>query len=166
MQVIGVNPDTINSRHPLLILHFLADEINISKTTTIFILLRANNKSIAAICSNHLIETMKKPNLKQLTMPTIITFILIIASFTVASKYELKSIMKQPIKMIAPAKHQSDTLSVDDQDSLRNIQRSDTTALSTEGNSQLFQQLPELPKKVSIVLLSKFQVNLALPKGT
>lgn len=127
---------------------------------------RANIKSIAYKYSNHLIKTMKKPNLKQLTMPTIITFILIIASFTIASKYELKSFIMQPIKISAPANHQSDIPSADQQDSLRSIQRTDTTAVSTEVTSQLIKRLPELPKEVSIILLSRFQVNLALPKGT
>ena len=99
-------------------------------------------------------------------MPTIVTFILIIASFTIASKYELKSIMKQPIKMIAPAINQNNAPSNDQTDSLQSIQKKDSIGTSSDSASPLLlKRLPTLPKEVSVVLLSRFQVNLTIPKG-
>jgi hypothetical protein len=112
---------------------------------------------------------MKKADLKQLFMPTIVTIILIIASFSIASKYELKSVIKQPLKINSSSNRQLDTSLEDSQESPDSIiQETDTTSTESPETHLLFESQPlkSIPKEVSIILLSRLQVSFPVPKGT
>lgn len=140
-----------------------------SKSATISLFIRANNKSNAYKYSNSLSETMKKPNIKQLIMPAIVTFILIVASFAIASKYELKSIIKQPVKINSSTNHDLEVPKMEEKEDIEpHIPETDSTSqLETETHS-IFDGTPmkSIPKEVSIILLSRLQVSFSLPTGT
>lgn len=99
-------------------------------------------------------------------MPAFITFLLVIASFTIASKYELKSLMKQPIKINAPALEELKTPT--DEKLNPESEKVDTTSHSETDKKLLFHQqsMKLMPKEVSIVLLSKLQFSLSFQAGT
>lgn len=112
---------------------------------------------------------MKKPDLKQLTMPIIVTFILIVASFTIASKYELKSIIKQPVKINSSSNRKLQAPKQEQkEDHVIKTHEADSSSQSGKETQSMFDRHPMrlLPKEVSIILLSRFQVSLSLPSGT
>ncbi len=102
-------------------------------------------------------------------MPTIVTFILIIASFTIASKYELKSIMKKPVKINSPSKLETETPKIElEEDIEHQIFESDSTSQSESDVHTILDgtAVKSLPKEVSIILMSRLQFSFSLPPGT
>lgn len=102
-------------------------------------------------------------------MPTIITFILIIASFTIASKYELKSIMKKPVKINSSSNQQLEAPKMEHKDdSVQKDHDTDSTSLNNIETHSIFNgtSMKSLPREVSIILMSRLQVSIPLPSGT
>ncbi len=101
-------------------------------------------------------------------MPSVIAFILIIASFSVASKYELKSVMKRPIKLISPSidKREATTVALDSID--LKTEQIDTVAYSGNQDEVLLVDKPfsMVSKEVSIILLHRLHFSLSFPFGT
>ena len=90
-------------------------------------------------------------------MPTIITFILIIASFTIASKYELKSIIKQPLKINSSSPHKLEApIQQPENDIDTQMIETDSTSQSKEETQLLLEHKPMIsfPKEVNIILIS------------